>query len=410
MAALVVGCGGGDGGDQGRDPAPSRSRAESPAPGEESPATDRAGPALAVGFTEPNPLLVWSPAARDVVPRFDRWRRRVGRIRPAFYRIMIDWPSLQPTADQPANLALWNPGCYRTIPPCGAYEGVREQLQALASRQRKGGWEGVVVISGSPEWAAGPRAGCERKGTEPRSRAPRPDALPAYVRLVRAILAEARAAGAELRWWSAWNEPNRYLTFSPQRATCVPGSRSVAVDAYSRLVRALKTALDAAPGDQRYVLGDLAGVVRRHVGRTTVREFVGGLPRDLVCGTPVLAQHSYVGSADPVPAAVEALAQHGCRRAHAVWITQTGARVALDAPASVRRRACREQHRSLRRWYRNPAVTAAFQYTVREDNLFPVGLVDTALSRAFPALRLWQAWGGAARAGPEDPPPESPCS
>jgi len=410
VVALVVGCGGGDGGDQDRDRAPSRPRAESPATGEELPATDRAASALVVGLTEPNPLLVWSPAARAVAPPFDRWRRRVGRIRPAFYRLMIDWATLQPSADQSANLALASPGCLRTAPPCGAYQGVREQLQALASRQREGGWEGVVVISGSPEWAAGPPAGCERKGTEPRSRAPLPDALPAYARLVRAILAEARAAGAELRWWSAWNEPNRYLTFSPQRATCERGSRSVAAGAYSRLVRALKTALDAAPGDQRYILGDLAGAVRRDLGETTVSEFVGSLPRDLVCGTPVLAQHGYVGSPDPVPAAVEALAHHGCPRAHAVWITQTGARVAVDAPASVRRRACREQHRSLRRWYRDPAVTAAFQYTVREDDLFATGLFNTALTRAFPTLRLWQAWGGAIRPDPEDPPPQSPCS
>jgi hypothetical protein len=150
-------------------------------------------------------------------------------------------------------------------------------------------------------------------------------------------------------------------------------------------------------------------VVRKDLGETTVREFLAGLPRDLVCGTPVFALHGYVGSADPVPAAVEGLAEHRCRRAHAVWITQTGARVALDAPASVRRRACREQHRSLRGWYRDPAVTAAFQYTVREDDLFPMGLLDTALSRAFPALRLWQAWGGAGRADQEDAPPESPC-
>jgi hypothetical protein len=42
-------------------------------------------------------------------------------------------------------------------------------------------------------------------------------------------------------------------------------------------------------------------------------------------------------------------------------------------------------------------VTVAVQYTFREDDRFPTGLVTTDLARARPALRVWQAWG--ARAG-----------
>ena len=50
-------------------------------------------------------------------------------------------------------------------------------------------------------------------------------------------------------------------------------------------------------------------------------------------------------------------------------------------------------------------MTAAFQYTFREDDVFRTGLVTTALDRAFPVLKEWQAWGGTARPKPTDPPP-----
>ena len=334
----------------------------------------------------------------------------MGRIRPAFYRIAIDWASLQPAEEEPPDLAIPNPGCNREGPPCGGYDGLREQLQALASRQREGGWEGVAVITGSPAWAAGPPAGCERRGTEARSRTPQPAALPAYERLVRAVLAEARAQGAELRWWSAWNEPNRAVTLSPQRAVCRPGAASVAAGRYAGLVRALRSALDAAPGAQDYILGDLAGIVRGDLGATAVREFVRGLPADLVCGATVLALHTYAETPgpdpDPVPGAVAALRRRDCPRPHTVWITQTGA---PTAPDGGREGPCRALQAALLRWHRDPSVSAAFQYTAREDALFPMGLVDADLTRAFPALGLWQAWGGEARARPDAPAPGAAC-
>ncbi len=408
-AVLGIGCaGGGEGADP--DPRPS------PRPQSGSPATEGRSEAasgrLAVGLTEPNALLYWSPTERPLTEPFARWRREVGGIRPAYFRIVLDWASLQPAADRRADLALPQAGCMRAIPPCSGFAGVRDQLRALASRQREGDWEAVVVITGSPTWAVGSPEGCERRDTEPRSRTPKREALPAYERLVRDVLAEARAAGAQLRWWSAWNEPNRYVTLSPQRAVCRAGADSIGAERYAPLVRALKAALEASPGDQRYILGDLGGGVDAGPGTTTVREFIRDLPTDLVCGTSVFAQHAYVGDRDPVRAATTALSAHDCRRRHEIWITQTGAPVsAAGAAASSpeRRRTCEALHRTLRRWYRDPSVTAAFQYTVREDDLFRVGLVDTRLRRAFPALRLWQAWGGQRRRASEDPPPTSVC-
>ena len=105
--------------------------------------------------------------------------------------------------------------------PCGAYDGLRDQLRALAARQREGGWATLVVLSGTPEWAARPAGGCERAKTQPRSRPPRAGAgMAAYGRFVATVLAEAREAGADLRYWSPWNEPNHPYFVSPQRRVC----------------------------------------------------------------------------------------------------------------------------------------------------------------------------------------------
>ena len=53
-------------------------------------------------------------------------------------------------------------------------------------------------------------------------------------------------------------------------------------------------------------------------------------------------------------------------------------------------------------------MTAAFQYTVRDDPAFPVGLADSRLRRAWPAFALLRAWGG--ERAPEAPPPPDACA
>ena len=58
--------------------------------------------------------------------------------------------------------------------------------------------------------------------------------------------------------------------------------------------------------------------------------------------------------------------------------------------------------------FRDPRITAAVQYTLREDDVFPTGLVTTDLTRAYPALKEWQQWGLRARERPEDAPPARP--
>src|SRR4029450_2813794 len=51
------------------------------------------------------------------------------------------------------------------------YAGLRDQLRALASRQAEqpGLWEGLIVITGMPEWAARRVPGCTR-GASPAAR------------------------------------------------------------------------------------------------------------------------------------------------------------------------------------------------------------------------------------------------
>jgi hypothetical protein len=368
---------------------------------------------LAVGITEQNPNFVWAPGAREIGEPFARWRAALDRVRPAYYRLTVDWASLQPDPAAPPNLDLPNGGCLRDLPPCGGWAGARDQLRAAASRQRETGMQVLVVLTGTPAWAARPASGCERAGTEPRSRPPRPDALPAYRALVAQLLAAGAQEGLELRYWSAWNEPNHPFFISPQRARCSGRAASVAVGPYVELARALTEALDAAPGDQQYVLGELSALTERKAHNTAVEEFARALPSDLVCGAKAWSQHGYVGGRDPVEPAAAGLAAHGCPRAPEIWITETGVGAPergreRDGGAAAQRSACEAMDRRLRRWYEDPRVTAAFQYTLREDDRFPTGLVDTALARAYPVLRAWQAWGG--ERAPAAPAPEDACA
>src|ERR1700761_2607325 len=121
-----------------------------------------AGKGLAVGITEYNPNLVASPANRQLPAPWGRWRDALGAIRPAYYRLLVDWAAIQPTAGVPPDLSQYQGGCSRTEAPCLPYSGITEQLQALASRQREGGWQTEVVILDTPRWAASPPGGCEK--------------------------------------------------------------------------------------------------------------------------------------------------------------------------------------------------------------------------------------------------------
>jgi hypothetical protein len=405
LALLIAGCGG----HARAHPRPTPAATPSPTA---APAPDPAAPGLAVGITELDPLLVAAPGSRPVPEPFARRRDELGAIHPAYYRLVLSWGTLQPDPAVAPNLDLPQTGCMRDRPPCAPWTGVRDQLRALASRQREGGWETEVVITGTPAWAAAPQSGC-LAGASGTTGAPlRPEALPAYRALIGDVLAAAQQAGATLRYWSPWNEPNLAYFLAPQRARCDPASPSLAARAYVPVAEAMRDALAAVPGDQRLVLGETAGATTPTARRTGVGEFIAGLPRSLVCSAAAWGQHAYIGAPDPVDAVSAALAARGCPRVPPVWITETGVgavdtRFALTRGIRSETEGCHRLHEALVRWWRDPRVSAAFQYTFREDNLFRVGLVSTDLRRALPALGEWQAWG--ARPGPSAPPPAAAC-
>ena len=366
-------------------------------------------PALAVGVTEPNPAFFRSGA---IDPAFAPWRDALVAMHPDYYRLVIDWGHLQPAAGTPLNPDLPETGCARTTAPCVGWVGLRDQLRQLAARQRTGGWETLVVITDTPAWAAGPVDGCTVGGAGPRSASVRADALPAYRAVIESVLAAARDVGAELRWWSPWNEPNHPFFF-PQRTACRADAPTRAVEAYVPLARAMRDTLAAAPGDQRLALGELAGVRKPSFKSTSIGEFVAGLPPDVVCSAGVWTQHGYIGGHNPVGLVADALRKRDCPAGvPPIWITETGvgapdSRLSIARGISDPQEGCRMLHRRLVDWWRDPRVAAAFQYTVREDPLFPTGLVSADLRSGRGAFAEWRAWGERAR--PDDPPPEPAC-
>ena len=152
-------------------------------------------PARASRWASPSSTRTCTPPTRPRRSRGSRCAQAIGTLQPEFFRLVIPWNLLQPAAEQPADLDKPETGCMREVGPCLGWVGVRQQLQALATRQRDGGWQTLVVLTGTPDWAASPPSGCEREKTTPRARAPRPDALPAYRQLILDVLKVAERGG-----------------------------------------------------------------------------------------------------------------------------------------------------------------------------------------------------------------------
>jgi hypothetical protein len=352
------------------------------------------GPSLAVGITEPNPYLFAPDDVLPVAEPFRRWRDELVRMKPELYRLVIVWDMLQPDPSVPPDLAKLDLGCMRDKQPCAPYATVQDQLRALAARQREGGWQSLVVFTSTPQWAQAPPSGCR---TEAVYGAPRD--LEAYRALISSVLDLAEAVGARIDFLTPWNEPNHPYFIAPQRKACDARSPSRAIAPYARLARAARAELaEHGDGDGHLVLGEMAGILEPSSRATGVAEMIRGLPRELVCAAPVWSQHAYIGGTDPVATVKAALRTRRCPREHAIWITETGVGPAPGGLSIARgitseAQGCRLLHRRLRAWRDDPRVTVAAQYTMREDDLFPTGLVTTDLTRARPALSEWQAWG-----------------
>jgi hypothetical protein len=413
--ALVMGDG-----DQRRSPAArphaTRSGAPAPPPRPVSPS----GPSLAVGLTEMNPALLWSAASGVDVGAFAPWRDRLAAMRPRYLRVLVDWAQLQPDAARPPSFDAPRDGCMRGRTPCRRSAGLAEVLRAARSQQEvAGGFEVVLVVYGVPDWAARPPSGCEMKGIGPRSRPITAAGLQGYRALVRGLVALGRREGVPLRWWSAWNEPNGPFFASPQREVCDPRSPAVSPAVYTQLFRAMRDELATAGGDRRMLLGELADGPPGRRYNTAADEFLAALPADVVCAAAVMSQHAYTrrGPAADRPDVVRAveavLDRRRCSRDMPLWLTETGA--GGPVPARPRtggvpgaRTDCQALQGDLRRWWADPRVTAAFQYTFRDDPAFPVGLADAGLTHAWPTLDLLTAWGG--DRAPAAAPPALPAA
>ena len=406
-AAVALGaCGGND-----HTTSDKTSSTSTPPPAKQPPADIAPGGGLAIGMTEINPDLFWH--GKDV-GAFGPWRDRLEALKPPLYRLAVDWASLQPTRDASVDWTRASDGCMRGMQPCRPYSGIRDTLRAIRSQQQAGnGFAAMVVVYGVPEWAAAPAHGCERDDIGVRSRPITEQGLEGYKRLVGSLQDLAKREGVAIRWWSPWNEPNGPFFISPQRAKCSGSSKSLAPAVYAKLARAMRQEL--APG-QQMVVGELAGLEDARKYGTSISEFFDGLPDDVVCRAGVFAQHAYAKRGDAVddPGAVGALERvldrRACTRGKPIWVTETGVggphvgdeRSAKDEKI---RADCQALAITLRRWNEDPRVEAAFQYTFRDDPVFPVGLVDAQMSKAWPAYDLFKAWGGERK--PDDPAPAS---
>lgn len=394
------------------EPPPRQQPERADAPEDRAPAGS-----LATGLTERNASLLFAPSARTSAPEMAPWQARAAALRPAYYRLSVDWSQLQPSPGTPAVLDKPDDGCMRGQAPCGLFAGIRDQLRAAKSQQEaEGGWQVVVVLYGVPDWAARPAGGCERPDIGPRSRPINARGLDGYRRLIRDLLSVARQEGVELRWWSPWNEPNQEFFISPQRPRCDGRAAALAPDVYAQLVRAASAELKADGAPHDLVLGDLAGVDGPGPRVTGIAEFVRELPDDVACAGTVWAQHAYVepSANGPVGQLRRALDRRPCTRGKHLWITETGVGGAhagerRDVSRSELRTGCLALNRQLRRWYTEADVDAAFQYTFREDPSFSVGLADPALTRTYPAYAVWRAWGARRNARAAAPKTRAVC-
>ena len=379
-----------------------------------APATDAAPHGgLAMGLSETNPNFFWH--GRDV-GGLSPWRDKAEALKPTLYRITVDWSALQPDPAKPPNWTVPADGCIRGQQPCQPFAGIRDVLRALHSEAQAGnGFAPMVVFYGVPDWAAAPKSGCERPGTAARSRAISAKGLAGYAKMVASLQALAKAEKVDIRWWSPWNEPNGTFFISPQRAACSVSSKALAPGVYTKLARAMKRTLS---GDQQLVVGELAGFKGRRKFGAGIKEFFGALPDDVLCSAGVIAQHAYAtraqGAKDPGPVGdlEEALDKRPCAAKKPIWVTESGvggphvgdSRAGTEATI---KRDCRALESTFKRWDADPRVDAAFQYTFRDDPAFPVGLVDSGLTKAWPTYDLIKAWGGSARK-PDGPAPALP--
>jgi hypothetical protein len=382
------------------------------------------GPAF--GLTEDNADLLWNPDG-PVHPysAFDSVRRELTALHPRYVRVLVDWAALQPDPKRPPSLEGPVSGCARTVAPCGAYAGIRDELAAIASQQHASVPSGqdfqvVLDVFGTPAWAARAPSGCDAASASSFSRGPRPRAIGAYRALIRSLLALAAREGVAVEWLSPWNEPDSSAFISPQRSNCAASAQLQSVALYAELARAMAAELRADGGVHHLLLGELNAFPIPSVDRASSAEFVAALPADVPCLGDVWSIHAYAtpglpGAPDPVKALERALDARGsCGRSASIWVTEAGAGAPhpgspRPAGAAAENAGCAALEEQLGSWSSDPRVGAVFQYSFREDPAYPVGLISPDLSHLYPTYRLLLAWARARAAGQPPPVPSVGC-
>ena len=155
-------------------------------------------------------------------------------------------------------------GCMREVGPCLGWGGIREQLRALASRQREGGWTTLVVftehagLGGEP--AERVRAPAGRTAGAPPARRTR---CPPTARWSTDVLKAAGEEGAALTLLQPLERAQPPGVHQPAASGVRPvGAERSRPRPTRRSRRRCKQALDAAPGEQQLVLGETAGLMK----------------------------------------------------------------------------------------------------------------------------------------------------
>ena len=283
-------------------------------------------------------------------------------------------------------------GCMREVGPCLGWGGVREQLRALASRQREGGWTTLVVLHqhaglGGEPGRAGASARRPARGRARRART----RCPPTARWSRTCSRRRGEEGAALTLLQPLERAQPPGVHQPAAAGVRPGGRRArAPAAYAQIATTLQQALDDAPGDQQLVLGETAGLMKSTRYVTSVPDFIAGPAegpglRDHGLDPARLHRRRRPGRAGRRgarrPTAARTRSRSGSPRPASAPRPRTSARAARSPDAAA---GCRALHDQLVRWYEDPRVTIAFQYTVREDDKFPTGLVSTDLDHRPP--------------------------
>ncbi len=420
-AVLLVALGYLLGGGRGTDDDPVTT-AEPPPPAPAPTRPDRSG-RLEVGLVSRDAAAL-TPLRAGPIEGYDAAREVVEEMVPRQIRIDVRWDQLQPSADAPLDPdRVHDDGCGReAAPPCGSPISLSAVLAQVAAQQaaHPGAFRPLITFWGMPEWAGeAPAEGCRIERVRAGARPLAEGREAAYRAAIRQVWTALRDAGLEASDWTPWNEPNAPYFLDPQRASCSRDAEPRSPAEYARMVvamddelRVLRGADPAATGNHRLVVGEVAAWGAPASRVVTSDEFLRELPDAVLCRADVIGLHGYLdarprlGRGEPVSAALGEIERRRCLDDVPVWITETG----VGAPGSGRERAtdsrtlrdeCRLMGDQLTRWFHHPRITAAFQYSVRDDAAFPTGLVDERVRRTYPVADVWTAWGG--RRAADDP-------